>query len=390
MDATTDILRGELERLYTLDEMTSLSKALLALDPSDVGGVDTKATFARALAERCTSADRVEALLDILEASRRDIDPRVRELATVLTRDEPKAGHRVGSFTLTRRIGEGDLATVFAAEAVAGAGVEIEEGGALFVKVLHAEATRDRRALQRFLTTSRILGDVKHPGLPRLLEAGEYEGGAYIAYVAFDGQSLAQRLSRTGPSHINELRPILRGILEPLAALHAAQRTHGGLRLENVLIGRVVGTGGASGLRVGLVDAGTDRLRLRIPPFVAARASSGASRVTVLGSGKGLAPEQLRGLAYGPRADVYAFGAMMYELVSGKPVFGDVANGAGSGVDASFAPLLKDPEPPSSKAPRGWVPKEVDTFVLSLLSKDPDLRLRDARAVLDALESLAR
>jgi tetratricopeptide (TPR) repeat protein len=390
MDATTDILRGELERLYTLDEMTAMSKALLALEPVDVGGVDTKATFARALAERCVSADRIEALLDVLEASRRDLDPRVRELGSLIGRAEAKPGQSVGAFMLARKIGEGDLGTVFAAERVGGALDELDEGGALFVKVLHAEATRDGRALQRFLTANRLLADVKHAGLSRLVEAGESDAGAFIAYASFDGQSLAQRLSRTGPSHINELRPILRGILEPLAALHAAHRTHGALRLENVLIGRVVGAGGASGLRVGLIDAGTDRLRLRIPPFGGVRSGGALShaRVAITGSGKGLAPEQLRGLGFGPRADVYAFGAMMYELVSGKPVF--AVDAAGNGVDTSFAPLVRDPEPPSAKAPRGWVPRDVDVFVLSLLSKDPDLRPRDARAVLDALDALAR
>ena len=391
MDGTTDILRGELERLFTLDEMTSMSKLLLALEPSDVGGVDTKATFARALAERCVVADRVDALLDVLEASRPDVDPRVREVGSVLGRSAAKPGQSLGGFTLVRKLGEGDLGAVFVAEYTGPAGAIpalTDEGGPVFVKVIHADAARDRRALQRFLTANRLLATVQHAGLPRLLRAGEGdEGTAFVAYQAFEGQSLAQRLARTGPSHINELRPILRGILEPLAALHAAQRSHGALRLENVLIGRVAAEAGASGLRVGLLDAGTDRLRLPRTHVEASRGAGGPARarVRVLGSGLTLAPEQLRGLPYGPRADVYSFGVMMYELVSGKPAFTSE-----SGVDAELAGLVKDAEPPSAKAPRGWVPKEVDTFVLSLLSKDPDLRPRDARALLEAIDSLAR
>ena len=395
MDATTDILRGELERLFTLEEMTAMSKTLLALDPQDVGGVDTRATFARALAERCLAGDRVDALLDVLEASRPDLDVRVREVSALIDRTSAKPGQRFGSFMLARKIGEGDIGAVFSAERVGGAEETAasengspEDAGALFVKVIHGDAARDRRALQRFLTANRLLAEAKHPSLPRLLELGETaEGTAFVAYQTFDGQSLAQRLARTGPSHINELRPILRGILEPLAALHAAQRTHGALRLENVLIGRVVGAGGVSGLRVGLLDAGTDRLRLRASHQVELSRASGAARarVRVLGSGLSLAPEQLRGMAAGPRADVYAFGIMMYELVSGKPAFASE-----NGLDAELVSLLRDAEPPSTKAPRGWVPKDVDTFVLSLLSKDPDLRPRDARALLDAIDSLAR
>ncbi len=351
MNATMDILRGELERLYTLEEMTAMSRTLLALDPEEVGGATAKATFARALAERCLSADRVEALVDVLVSSRRELDPRVREVGTLLSRSDAKPGQSVGAFMLAKKVGEGDVGVVFSAERVGNALTELEEASAIFVKVIHAEAARDRRALHRFLTNTRLLAQVRHAGLPRLLEAGETpEGSGYVAYEAFDGQSLAQRLSRTGPSHINELRPILRAILEPLAALHAAQKTHGDLKLENVLIGRVAGIGGASGLRVCILDAGTDRLRLQgvsVP-------GRPASRVTMLGPSRSTAPEQLRGMAYGPRADVYAFGTMMYELVSGKPVFA-----TDNGADPAFLPLWKEPEPPSVKAPRGWVPREV-------------------------------
>lgn len=146
MDGTTDILRGELERLFTLDEMTSMSKLLLALEPSDVGGVDTKATFARALAERCVVADRVDALLDVLEASRPDVDPRVREVGSVLGRSAAKPGQSLGGFTLVRKLGEGDLGAVFVAEYTGPAGAIpalTDEGGPVFVKVIHADAARD-------------------------------------------------------------------------------------------------------------------------------------------------------------------------------------------------------------------------------------------------------
>ncbi len=200
-----------------------MSRTLLALDPRDVGGVDTKATFARALVERCIVADRVEALLEILEASRRDLDPRVRDVESLLGRSDARSGQTVGPFMLARKIGEGDLGVVFSAERVGNALEEVEEGGAIFVKVLHPEAARDRRVLQRFLTTSRILAEVKHPGLPTLLEAGESDGGrAFVAYSAFEGQSLAQRLARTGPSPHQRAAP--HSARHPRASRRAARR----------------------------------------------------------------------------------------------------------------------------------------------------------------------
>src|SRR5262249_35262755 len=103
------------------------------------------------------------------------------------------------------------------------------------------------------------------------------------------------------------------------------------------------------------------------------------------GSPHTIAPEQVRGKLGDIRSDVYAFGAIMYELLSGKPVFPyEHAS------DAAFGHLAKEPEPPSTKAPRGWITKDVDQFVLGLLRKNPAERPKDAVAVLDLIDGLGR
>ena len=79
MNPTIDILRGELERLFTLEEMTSMSERLLGLVPHDVGGASAKGSFARALTERCVDGDRLDALVDVILHSRKEVDPRVRD-----------------------------------------------------------------------------------------------------------------------------------------------------------------------------------------------------------------------------------------------------------------------------------------------------------------------
>src|SRR5580692_3333963 len=246
MNPTIDIVRAELERIFSLDEMTSMSRRLLSLDPEEVGGATAKATFAKALTERCLEDDRFDALIDVLLASRLAVDPRVRDAASLSSRDEVPAGQAVGPFTVTRKIGEGPLGIVYLVD---------HEGIEGVLKVLKREACRDRRAVQRFLTANRMVAALDQIGLPMGLEAGESDGTFWIRYDHDDAQPLSVRFARTGPVPLGELRPILRGILEPLAAMHRARIAHGDLKLENVLVGR------DSPPQVTLIDFGTDRLR---------------------------------------------------------------------------------------------------------------------------------
>jgi serine/threonine protein kinase len=349
-----------------------MSERLLGLDPEDVGGTTAKASFAKALAEHCIDGDRIDALVDILLAARPGVDPRVRDVAGLFGREQIEPGEGLGPFTVSRKLGEGAVGIVYAAR---------RGDEDCILKVLRREASRDKRAVQRFLTTTRMVAALEHPGLPPMLEAGESNGSYWVSYLSIDAQPLSARFLRTGPSHFSEAKPILRGILEPLAALHKARIAHGDLKLENVLIGRPVpGDQADMAAPVTLVDFGTDRLRQR---SLGANGHGGA--FAVFGSPKTIAPEQVRGQRADAAADVYAFGAMVYELLSGRPVFPYETD-----TDAALAHVSKTPEPPSIAAPRGWVTRDIDKFVLSLLAKEPARRPRDASAVLDALESLGQ
>ena len=372
MNPTIDILRGELERLFTLEEMTSMSEKLLGLVPDEVGGASAKGSFARALTERCFDGDRLDALVDVILHSRKEVDPRVRDFTALMGKEELPVGRQLGDFTLQKKIGESDLGIVYQAVRIDGAARVVYA-----LKVLRREAARDRRAVHRFLTANRLIGTVDHPGLPRHVEAGELEPGLfYVAYEYVEAQPLSARLARTGPISYNELRPLLKGILAPLAAIHRAHLVHGDVKAENIL----VSTAGGGEPRVVLIDFGTDRLRVR---SVASNGHTGL--LAVFGSPKTVAPELVRGRAADPKSDVYAFGAVLFELLTGKPVFVHE-----SATDAAFAHLSSEPEPPSARAPRGLVSRDIDAFVLSLLNKDPARRPKDAGAVLDGLESIGR
>ena len=363
---TVDVLRSELERLFTLDEMANVA-TLVGLS-HDVGRHDAKASLARVLAERVVDREAVEALVDVVLQMRREVDPKLRDVAQLLGEAELAAGKPFGPYTIDKKLSATEMGVVYQAK---------RDGVTYMLKTLRREASRDRRAVNRFLTQNRLVATVKHEGLPKNIDAGEIDGTFYVAYETIDAQPLAARFARTGPSHINELRPILRATLEPLAALHKAQLTHGDLKMDHCLVMRGAD---ASSVKVVLIDFGGDRLRPRLTPT-----SGQYGLLAVYGSPKTIAPEQVRGKPADARTDVYAFGAMLYELLSGKPVFA-----TDTAADAAMSHLAKPAEPPSAKAPRGWVSKEVDAFVLSLLAKDPAQRPKDAAALLEVIDALGK
>lgn len=380
-----DVIRGELERLFSLDELKAIARDSLGVDPETVGGTSAKGSFARALVDDCARRDAVEALVDSVLILKTDLDPRVREIAAtgLAHADDLSPGTEIGGFTIQKKIGEGGAGVVYLATRKEASSRQ------LALKVIKREAGRDVRALQRFLTANRLVGNVAHSGLPRGVETGTFaDGRSYVAYDYVDGQVLQARLQRTGPMHLNEGRPILRAILEALAALHGKRLAHGDLKTENVIIAK--GDGGArgatqgspSGTRIVLVDFGTDRLRAR-----GRTALHQTGILAVYGSAKAMAPELVRGSVADSKSDVYAFGSLLYEVLTGKALF---AKEGSTSLEVALAHLAQNPEPPSALAPRGWVSKEVDAFVLELLRKDPTARPADANAVLEAFDRLGR
>jgi tetratricopeptide (TPR) repeat protein len=359
-----DLLRAELERLFELEELLHLSRNLLGFEPETLGGTETKASFAGALALHCEKEDAVEALCDAMLALRLDVHPELVELRTSgLKHDEPLAlGSSFGPFVIARELGEGRSAVAYAAT---------RDGREYRLRVLRHEAARDRRGLHRFLTLNRLVAEIEHEYLPRGLEAGAVGDRFYVAHELVDGETLAARVARTGPLHISDARPLLRAVLEALTALHERRIAHGDLRLENVVAFRTP----EGALRVVLLDAGSDRLRAR------PRVANGRTELfSTAASPKTAAPEQIRGYGSDPRSDVYSFGAMAFELLTGKPPFGE------SALDSAFGHLTREPPRASSVAPRGFVTPDVDDILSKLLDKDPAARPGDAQAVLTLFE----
>lgn len=365
MDPGLLTLCAELERLHDLDALKKLSRDVLGDVP--IGGGDVKSAFVKALALRCVESDAVVALCDALLASQDGVDPRVLDLRTrgMSPDTELAAGDQLGPFLILRALGRGRTGAVYLAR---------EDGRDVRLKVLRRSVCVDRVGLHRFLTASRLVGSLELPGLPGGVKGGELEGRYYVAQDYVEGQTLAARIERTGALHIDELRGILQGVLAALAALHGHRLVHGCLRLENVLISQA--EEGAD--RVTLLDAGA--YHLGVPP---APANGRTDRLEALGSPRSLSPEQVEGRLPDPRSDLYSFGAVLFELLSGRPVFE-----FRSVAEAFLAHLTREPPLPSLVSPAGWVRPDVDDFVTNLLSKNPAQRPRDASSLAGVLDTL--
>ena len=351
-----EFIRGELERLYSLEEMLALSKDLLGFDPALVGGTASGASFARALTQHCRERDAVAALVDAVVATKHDVSPKLAKLTDEMLRGpvELKVGDDFGPYKIVKKIGAGPHATVYAAK-------RDEEQVAL--RVLHAAAAHDRTAVHRYLTRVRLSGRVESASLPRQLVAGFVDDKPYVAYEAVDAQPLSRRIARTGALHVNEARPLVAGVLGALMTLHEAGLCHGATKLDNALVAKAA-DGGPTCV---LVDVGSDLL------YRSEVVSQGAVAL------RGVAPEQLKGQSATPKSDMYAFGELLFEVLSGKPPFGEAA-----GTDLAVALLSKAPPELAEIAPRGWVSRELGDLCARLLDKEASRR-PEAKEVLEIL-----
>ncbi|MDH5671376.1 MAG: protein kinase [Myxococcales bacterium] len=374
-DSIMEVLQGELERLFDLDGLMALSSNILGFDPEVVGGTGTKGAFARSLVGYCNDQEAIDALVDAILLSADGADAGLRQTVNSAPNGELKPGARVGGMKIVKKIGEGGLSVVYLAERE-GDGEEADSQRAA-LKVIRPQYARDRGAVHRFTTASRVMQTLEAPGLVPIFSVGQLDDRRpWVAAEYLTGQTLADRIKRTGSLHVNEARPIFTGVLLGLGALHRRGLVHGDVKVENVFVMRPKSDEGRSEPTGVLVDGGADRLLTRIQ-----QAATATGLLPVFGTPKAIAPEQARGLETDVRSDIYQMGTLMYEALAGKPPFeGD------SAIDVIAQHLSAAPTPPSAHARKGWVSEQLDNLVLRALAKDPAERFGSAQELLEALE----
>jgi len=375
MTATADILRGELERAFELDDLKTLSRDLLGLDPADLGaaGDGGKVAFARALVDRCAAEDSLEALGEAMVLTSRETAGAVDRAFGGGTGAGLAAGTAVGPFVLDRLLRPVPFGAVWSAQPGDGAGANGQNApGPVAVRLVDPRTLPSRGLARRWLTVLRALTGARVPGMATVRGAGQLDDGtAWAAWDLVDGGSLAEQVGAQGPLPPEQAVALARTTLEALTVLHQRGAIHGDVSPEHVIVG-------PDGSAV-LVDPGSDRLR---PRSIAAGsgAASGDTLGFLVAAGGPLDPASLSGAAPSPATDVYGAGTVLYTALAGRPPFvGD------NPLEVAVAHLTRTPQAPSRYAP--GVPSALDDVVQKALAKDPSERFETAAGFLEALEN---
>ena len=269
-------------------------------------------------------------------------------------------GDRIGNYRVARRIGEGGMGTVFEVE-------HVVLGRHYALKVLRAKVVeREATAAQRFLREARSAARVHHPNIVDVFDFGHLaDGRPYFVMELLEGESLADRIER-GPVPVDAVVAIARQLAGALAAVHERGVVHADVTPSNVLV---------VGETVKLVDFGLAEL--------AGEAFADENADFVLGTPAYISPEQLRGLAPTDRSDQYGLGAVLFELLHGKPPY--------QHSDLRQLCLMHVSAPiPVVDSPHGPLPPKLVDLVTTCLQKLPQQRFPGMRALLAALDEIEK
>jgi serine/threonine protein kinase len=209
-------------------------------------------------------------------------------------------GDRLGPFEIRARLGEGAMGHVFRAR-------DTRLGRDVAVKVMVPGLASDPAAVARFETEARAVAALSHPNIVALYDVGRYEDTAYVVTELIEGETLRDRLS-AGQVPARKAADYGRQIATALAAAHDRGIVHRDLKPENVFL--------TPDRRIKVLDFGVAQMTSSLPPSETATVASDPASAAVVGSIGYMAPEQVRGGPVDHRADIFALGCVLYELVS--------------------------------------------------------------------------
>ena len=279
------------------------------------------------------------------------------------------SGTRLGPYEILSSLGAGGMGEVYRAR-------DSRLGRDVAIKVIASDGAPSADRVQRFEQEARAVAALGHPNILAVYDVGTHEGQAYVVFELLEGETLRDRLQR-GPLPVRKAVELGCQIGQGLAAAHARGVVHRDLKPTNLFLTR-------DG-RVKILDFGLAKLVEPTGPEASQEATPTVTGA-FLGTPGYAAPEQVRAAPVDHRVDLFALGAVLYEMATGQKAF----KGA-TAADTLSAVLNRDP--PSMDGASGGgaepVPAPLERVVRRCLEKDPEERFQSARDVAFALEALA-
>ena len=272
-------------------------------------------------------------------------------------------------YRLTEKIGEGGMGVVWSA-------LDTALGRDVAIKVLPQNFAADPERLARFDREARVLASLNHPNIAGIYGIHQAAGLNFLAMELVAGEDLAQRLAR-GPLPLDEALRVAREVAAGLEAAHESGVIHRDLKPANVTLAH---DGKVKVLDFGLAKAADAAAAASGDPSRSpTMTSAGTMAGMILGTASYMSPEQAAGRPTDRRCDIWSFGVMLYELLTGRRMF------QGETISHTLADVLRA-EIDLSKLPAG-VPRSVRELLRRCLERDPKRRLRDIGEARIALEN---
>src|ERR1039457_7027603 len=282
------------------------------------------------------------------------------------------SGTKLGPYEIQSPLGAGGMGEVYRAR-------DVRLDRTVAVKVLASHLCSSPELKQRMEREARAISSLNHPHICHLYDIGSQDGTDYLVMEFLEGETLAERL-RKGALPLSEILKIGMAVAEALAVAHRHGIVHRDLKPGNIMLTK----GGAKLMDFGLAKSAAGGLgssASSAPLLSAARTMSQASPVsplttagTMIGTIQYMSPEQIEGKEADARSDLFALGAVLYEMVTGaRPFEGK------SQISVASAILEKEPEPISAVQP--LTPPAFEHIVTACLAKNPDDRFQTAHDV---------
>ena len=281
-------------------------------------------------------------------------------------------GQALGHYRIEAKLGEGGMGVVYRA-------FDTHLDRPVAIKILRTDATTNPDRRRRFQQEAKAASALNHPNIVHIYDISSSGGTDYIAMEFVDGKTLDRLIGKSGLALGDTLKYAIQ-VADALARAHAARIVHRDLKPANIIVSE---DGGVKLLDFGLAklaaeadidsEAGTATMT--------AREDVQTEEGTILGTVAYMSPEQAEGKKLDARSDIFSFGSVLYEMVTGRRPF----EGANK-ISTLSAILHKEPRPIAEVAPD--LPAELDKIISRCLRKDPDRRAQHASDIKLALEEL--